>query len=76
MTQVHSVVSYEVSSAEGVLKSFQNTIVSHGCVVSDLLTMLSDRKKTNWKMWTDSNSGKMELNRESSYSQAFCIVLG
>lgn len=28
---------YEVKSAEGVLKSFQNNIIPHCCVISDLL---------------------------------------
>ena len=36
---------YEVKSAEGVLKSFQNNIVPYWYVVSDLLTMLSDMKR-------------------------------
>lgn len=37
---------YEVKSAAGVLKSFQNNLVLRCSVISDLLTVLSDRKRT------------------------------
>lgn len=36
---------YEVKSAEGVLKSFPNNVVPHCCVISDLPTVLSDKKR-------------------------------